>query len=127
MKVKIILSRDGQKCRVRVVPPSVCVAPGGIIRWKVRNGCGRLDGKIGDPALQITDVVMISESGTRPADWLEQACEARFVNVAANESDSTNRLLCEVPDETASGFYKYALKGKEVETLDPNIEVRGPH
>ena len=77
--------------------------------------------------LHVAVVVMISESGTSPADWLEQACEARFVNVAANESDRTNRLLCEVPDATENGFYKYALKGKEVETLDPNIEVRGPH
>ena len=125
VKKMIILTPGGSAgCQVRhVVPPGVCVVPGGVIRWRVVNSCGYLEGTEEEPALEISGLRLIHPDGTtEPASWLD-GCRPVWLKLD-NGTTNTNLLFCDVPDDTTDGVYKYDIKGKDVDAVDPWIEVR---
>jgi hypothetical protein len=125
VKKKIILTPGGAKgCKAQVVPPSVCVVPGGVIRWRVQNHCDRLEGTPQDPALRITNLHPLD--GGTTGDWLGAVCETWFATVEEGSPQYQNLLFCDVPGNVEDGQYKYDLAGSAVDTLDPYIEVRRP-
>ncbi len=131
-KIVVHLARgnDG-RCRADVSPALVCVAPGGIIRWRIDNGCERLVGTKDNPALALTKPrkrsfyldspeVPKPPIGTDPVSILT-ACEPLLAQVEAGRSF----LYCTVRDDAPEGIYKYGLEG-QIDPLDPDIEVRRP-
>jgi hypothetical protein len=130
VKKMIILTPGGHAgCHVQnVVPPSGCVVPGGVIRWRVLNNCDRLPGSEEEPALEITTLTQIFPDGTTaPAGWLFEECQPRFVELETGAPKYKNLLFCDVPEDASDGTYKYDLRGNQVDPLDPYIEVRRPH
>jgi hypothetical protein len=132
--VKALITLDkgnSDKCRASVEPrEGVCVVQGGVIRWKVDNRCGPLEGSRDDPAIAVTELVLetTAKDGTTtetPATWLFDACEAQIPTLEEGAPAKKNMLLCDVPTTTDVGKYKYKLGGK-FEALDPPIRVRPP-
>jgi hypothetical protein len=123
VKVLIDLKPESDRCVAEVTPASVCVAAGGVVRFKVQNGCAAL-GDPDRPALEITKPVF-----KRP---LITALEATglpplFLNCALRvqriDKGASHVVLCDVAADAYEGFYKYGLTGQIV-PLDPDVEVR---
>jgi hypothetical protein len=98
------------------------VAPGGVIRFRIHNQCGDLEGT---PALRITQPVLETTLEGRPFDRKDTRpvlghCTLEFARLKGGEQQV---VLCDVAENLAEGFYKYRLEG-EIEPLDPDIEVR---
>jgi len=110
-------------CSAQVTPASVCVAPGGVVRFKIDNTCE------GRPAFEITQPRKKNLDGSREAldDKLDALSPDR--NVFANCSlevpgPGAEPLRCDVGRSVSDGFYKYSLQGEKIEPLDPDVEVR---
>jgi hypothetical protein len=132
VKVLIRLTLVDKMCHAELTPGSVCVMPGAIIRWKIDNDCQRLEGKDGTPALEITaPIFKVHLDGRRERPKSETSTDAKKkldscrLNAAMIDKGSKIQLFCEVDQNAPYGFYKYGLKGDQIETLDPDVEVRG--
>jgi hypothetical protein len=134
VKAVITLTLVDKKCHADVTPASVCVVPGGVIRWKIDNDCGLLVGSDATPALEIT-----APTFKAPLDGLRESQQTQALKApppklascglkAATLDDRSKvgsvLLFCEVDKNARYGFYKYGLKGK-IDPLDPDVEVRG--
>jgi hypothetical protein len=131
VKAVITLTRVDEKCHADVTPASVCVVPGGVIRWKIDNDCGLLVGSVAEPALEIT-----APTFKAPLDGLRESQQSQAskapppklasCGLRAPTVDDRSKILlfCEVDRNARYGFYKYGLKG-QIDPLDPDVEVRG--
>ena len=123
VKVLIDLKLENNRCVPEVTPASVCVAAGGVVRFKVQNGCAAL-GDPDRPAVEITKPVFKRPLTTQvePTDLPElfQNCVLRVQRI---DRAASHVVLCDVAEEAYEGFYKYGLTGQIV-PLDPDVEVR---
>ena len=123
VKVLVDLRPEGDRCVAEVTPASVCVAAGGVVRFKVENGCAAL-GDPGRPALEITQPVFKRRLTTREEQTrrpqLFQSCSLRVQRI---DKGASQVVLCDVAADAYEGFYKYGLTGQIV-PLDPDVEVR---
>jgi hypothetical protein len=135
VKALISLTVVDQKCHADVTPASVCVVPGGVILWKVDNGCGPLVGSDDAPALEITAPTFKAPLGglresakgqTAKAHPKLESCGLKATRVDDRSRSGSLMLFCEVDKGADYGFYKYGLRGK-IDPLDPDVEVRGSH
>ena len=122
VKVLVDLKPEKNRCVPEVTPASVCVAAGGVVRFKVQNGCSAL----GDPAraaVEITQPVLkrglTTARGETKASPLFQNCVLRVPRI---DKGANLVVLCDVDPEAYEGFYKYGLTG-QIEPLDPDVEV----
>jgi hypothetical protein len=127
-KAVITLTRAKDQCHAVVLPGSVCVKPGGVIRWKIDNGCGAIAGTEAAPALEITVPTYTAPIGDLAAASGEDAERARRldscgIKIASLPDQPLRPVFCEVSLNAANGFYKYGLQGK-IEPVDPDVEVR---
>lgn len=123
VKVLIDLQPQASGCVPVVTPASVCVAPAGVVRFKVKNGCAAL-GSPERPALEISQPTFkraLYTSETTTATGLFQSCSLKVQELPAT---ATVVVLCDIAQEAVEGFYKYSLTGQIV-PLDPDVEVRG--
>jgi hypothetical protein len=131
VRTVIDLDGDPNDCRVTdVKPDEICVVRGGVIRWKVKNKCGDINGNRDEPAIKVTELVQIEdENGNRidpkPADWLFKSCDPQIDSLLDGEGEKLNLLHCDVGKNAPLGKYKYSLGGK-IEPYDPPITVRPP-
>ncbi len=126
VKVLIDLKLKNDRCVPEVTPASVCVAAGGVVRFKVQNGCPAL----GDPdhpdrsAVEITKPVfkrpLTARVGPTALPELFQNCMLRIRRI---DKAASHVVLCDVAEDAYEGFYKYGLTGS-IDPLDPDIEVR---
>jgi hypothetical protein len=129
--VKVLINlrpTDKRGCRAEVTPASVCVAPGGVVRFKIDNECDGLEGEKDTPALEIAQpkFKMALGSKQKPPGGLPPVlanCGLKFARVDRRSPGHDSVLLCDVPNDAFEGFYKYGLSGK-IEPLDPDVEVR---
>lgn len=133
--VKIVIKLtvgDDKKCHADVTPASVCVVPGGVIRWRIDNDCGPLIGSDVGPALEITSPTFKAHLGGLSGKGNSQAskvppklasCALKAPKIEDRSRPGNVLLFCEVDRNAEEGFYKYGLKG-QIEPLDPDIEVR---
>lgn len=129
--VKILINlrpTDKRGCRAEVTPASVCVAPGGVVRFKIDNECDGLEGEKDTPALEIAQpkFKMGLSPQQKPARELPAVlvnCGLKFARVDRRSPGHDLVLFCDVPHDAFFGFYKYGLSGK-IEPLDPDVEVR---
>lgn len=132
--VKVLIDlkpKDGGRCVPEVTPASVCVAPGGVVRFKIQNGCPPPSGG-GGRALEITRPVFklplttrLPTPGPTPTPVpppLFQSCELRVQPIDKSER---RVVWCDVAENAHLGFYKYGLTG-QIEHLDPDVEVQPP-
>jgi len=123
VKVLIELKPSDKGCTAEVTPASVCVAAGGVVRFKVENGCAAL-GDPDRPAVQITRPVFKRRLTTLPAPTgvpeLFQNCVPKVQRI---DRAGSQVVLCDVAPDAFEGFYKYGLTGQIV-PLDPDVEVR---
>ncbi len=121
VKVLVDLKPSADKCAPEVTPASVCVAPAGVVRFRVHNGCGDL-GKPDRPAVEITQPEFKRALfGTEPwTGGLFQSCSLVIPRVAAGANQI---ILCEIAADAPDAFYKYGVKG-DIEPIDPDVEVR---
>jgi hypothetical protein len=122
VKVLIDLKPSADHCAPEVTPASVCVAPGGVVKFRVHNGCRDL-GKPDLPALEITQPAFkraLFGTETWTGGGLFQDCSLKIPQIAAGASPV---ILCEIAADAVDGFYKYGLKG-DIDPLDPDVEVR---
>jgi hypothetical protein len=134
VKVLITLTVVDKKCHADLTPASVCVVPGGVIRWKVDNDCGPLVGSDAAPALEITaPTFKAAQAGSRGNEQGEASkapppklasCGLKAARVEERSKPGNLLLFCEVDRKAPYGFYKYGLKG-QFDPLDPDVEVRG--
>jgi hypothetical protein len=119
VKVLVDLSQVGTRCVPEVTPESVCVAAGGAVRFKVKNGCdsSRALVKITKPVFKRT---LAGKSDSRDKPDLFRSCSLEVPETKKGES---HVLLCDVFADAYEGFYKYGLKGEGFD-LDPGVEVR---
>jgi len=125
VKILIDLQPREAGCVPEVTPASVCVAPAGVVRFKVRNGCAAL-GEPGRPALEISQPTFkraLHTAETTTATGLFQSCSLKVQQLPAA---ATHVVLCEIANDAGEGFYKYSLSGQIV-TLDPDVEVKRGH
>ena len=134
VKVVITLRRGGTRgCQADLSPALVCVAPGGVIRWRVDNACERLAGSKTAPALKFTRPALRDFAAARdemavppkPAVSVEPpsiltACDTQIDELALGQA----YLYCTVHDRAPEGIYKYAVEGEKIDPLDPDVEVR---
>jgi hypothetical protein len=127
--VKVLVQlepRDG-RCVAEVTPASVCVAQGGVVRFKIRNDCGALPADPDRPAVEITPPRFKRGLDALRVKATEQP--ALFVNCSLRipqlDAASSRVLWCDVAEDALDGFYKYGLQG-QIEPLDPDVEVRPP-
>ena len=123
VKAQVLLRSAGKTCKARVRPASVCVAPGGVVRFLIHNQCKDL---VGTPALRITQPVLETKLDGKPfgrkdARPLLGHCTLEFDQFQGGKRQV---VLCDVAEGADEGFYKYEIQGKEIEPLDPDIEVR---
>ena len=123
VKAQILLLSAGNTCKARVRPASVCVAPGGVVRFLIHNQCKDL---VGTPALRITQPILETKLDGKPfgrkdASPLLGNCTLELDQI---KGGGQQVVLCDVDEGAYEGFYKYEIQGKEIETLDPDIEVR---
>jgi hypothetical protein len=117
-------------CRVQAKPPRVCVLAGGVVLWRVANGCRKLEAHPGGPpALAIARIHDVATK--QPAHWDSAACRLALDVVEAATPAKGNTIVCAVPGDAvpegaSSAVFKYDVEGAEIETLDPDIEVRRP-
>ncbi len=131
-KVFITLKKGAAgRCVADLSPALVCMAPGGIIRWRVENDCAELRGTRDHPALRLTKPRLRYFPG--PEDKLspKQEAAAESPSIFAACEPQANALnigrayfYCTVRDTAHEGIYKYAVEGKEIDPLDPEVEVR---
>ena len=123
VKVLVDLKLEKDRCVPEVTPASVCVAAGGVVRFKVQNGCSAL-GDPSRPALEISQPVfkrrLTAARDETKQSPLFQNCVLRVPKI---DRGSNQVLLCDVDPEAYEGFYKYGLTG-QIEALDPDVEVR---
>jgi hypothetical protein len=123
VKVLIDLKPEKDRCVAEVTPASVCVAAGGVVRFRVQNGCAAL-GDSDRPALEITKPVFKRPLTTRAAPTglpeLFQNCVLRVQRI---DRAASHVVLCDIAADAYEGFYKYGLTGQVV-PLDPDVEVR---
>jgi hypothetical protein len=130
VKVLIDLKPENDRCVPEVTPASVCVARGGVVRFKIENGCSAL-GDGGRPALEITRPIFKRRLTNRPPTTELAATAATDVELFQNCKLSVQRIdkaashvvLCDVAEKASEGYYKYGLTGQIV-PLDPDVEVR---
>jgi hypothetical protein len=121
--VKVLIQVKGDdhgSCRFEVTPTSVCVARGGSVQFKVDNTCGVL--KAG-PAIEISQPrwKRLDAGARAPKDGILTGCSLRLA-----PSDKPHGIAtCHVNSDAGEGFYKYDIRGEGIETLDPDIEIRG--
>jgi hypothetical protein len=123
--VKVTLTPRGQVCAAAVPPAQnrVCVVQGGVVRWRIHNACRDLKTKA-RPAFEVANV-RIKSTGEAPK-WAFEGCSLRLDDLPQARTPKGQVLLCGVPEDADVGIYKYDIQGEEVETLDPDIEVRRP-
>lgn len=133
VKVVVTLTRgaDG-KCRPDVSPALVCVAPGGIIRWKVDNDCDRQMGSHESPAFKVTRPKLRDFSTARASKPSAAPSAAAAPPSILTGCDTHLAVLepglaylyCTVRDDAHEGIYKYGVEGANIDPLDPDVEVR---
>jgi hypothetical protein len=133
VKVLVELNLDEKgRCVPEVTPASVCVAAGGVVRFRVHNRC-TARGDAGRPAVLISQPVFKRKLAApreeeKPAaarderryEPLFRSCE---LTVAKISQGADHVVLCDVDTEAYEGFYKYGVTG-HIEPLDPDVEVR---
>jgi hypothetical protein len=122
VKILIDLKPSADRCAPEVTPASVCVAPAGVVRFRVHNGCGEL-GKPDRPAVEITQPEFKRALfGAEPwtGGGLFQSCSLKIPQMAAGANQV---ILCEIAADAPDAFYKYGVKG-DIEPIDPDVEVR---
>lgn len=123
VKVLIDLKLENNRCVPEVTPASVCVAAGGVVRFKVQNACPAL----GDPdraAVEITKPVFKRPLTTRvEPTHLPELFQNCVLKVQRIDKAASQVVLCDVAKDAYEGFYKYGLTGLIV-PLDPDVEVR---
>jgi hypothetical protein len=119
VKVLVELNQVGTKCVPEVTPASVCVAAGGVLRFKVQNDCDspRSLVTITKPFFKRT---LTGKRESRDKPDLFRSCS---LEVPAIKKGDSHVLLCDVFGDAYEGFYKYGLRGEGFE-LDPDVEVR---
>jgi hypothetical protein len=125
--VKILIrlrpSQTTKGCTSEVTPASVCVARGGVVRFKIENGCRDR------PPIEITQPTWkklpgLLEAPVGKADARLEAWKV-FANCELKLASGVELLRCDVGSLAFDGFYKYSVKGERVDELDPDVEVRG--
>jgi len=123
VKVLVDLKLDKGRCVAEVTPASVCVAAGGVVRFKVQNGCAAL-AEPDRPALEISQPVfkrrLPGPRGETKGSPVFQNCVLRMPKI---DRGANQVVLCDVDPQAYEGFYKYSLTG-QIEPLDPDVEVR---
>lgn len=121
-----------RRCRADVSPALVCAAPGGIIRWTIDNDCDRLVGPKEDPAFRLTrprlryfrpaEEKLVAAAPDRDAEMpsILTACDTLLTELPPGRT----YVYCTVRDDAHEGIYKYGVEGREVDPLDPDVEVR---
>jgi hypothetical protein len=125
VKILIELKPSADRCAPEVTPASVCVAPAGVVRFRVHNRCGDL-GKPDRPALEITQPAFkraLFGTETWTGGGLFQNCSLKVPQIAAGASQI---ILCDIAADALDGFYKYGLEG-DIVPVDPDVEVRRGH
>ena len=125
--VKILIqlrpTRTPKGCSPEVTPASVCVAPGGVVRFRIENECRER------PPIEITQPTRKKLPGMleAPAGKDDSRLEAWKVlaNCELKLASGAEILRCDVGSLVFDGFYKYSVKGERVDELDPDVEVRG--
>ena len=123
VKVLIDLKASEDHCVAEVTPASVCVAPGGAVRFKVLNSsCTQRES--GRPAVEIGQPKFKRPLGNEPVQPvippLFQNCVPKVDRIGKGGSQV---VLCDVAANAVEGFYKYGLTG-QIDPLDPDVEVR---
>lgn len=120
VKVLIELTSTPAGCRPVVTPASVCVAPGGKVHFKVKSECDRpARARVAEPKQKK------SADGSTPGSPASiPACALEFDPLEKGQASSRH---CDIDRGVPEGYYKYAVEGDGVETLDPDIEVRKSH
>ncbi len=122
--VKVLISIDPKdKCVPEVTPGSVCVAPGGVVRFRIQNNCEpKTPFEITQPEfrrpLKPADERIPTASsmpGAQSQRSIFENCTLRVPAVASHF------IHCDVPEDAPPGFYRYKLRGGV--TLDPDVEV----
>lgn len=119
-KVLIDLQRKEKGCVPEVTPASVCVAPGGTVRFKIRYGCGlggQTSVEIGTPNFK-RRLDGHTDDAERPAIFSGCSPQPQLP-----EPERIQVVHCDVSEYALPGFYKYSLSQKGVFTLDPDVEV----
>jgi hypothetical protein len=123
-KVAVTLTLKDGVC-VAAVPKAdehVCVVQGGAVRWRVHNKCKALLKKQ-RPAFEIANLK--NRQTQQAPTWSFEGCSMGLDEVPLDEVTSKGQvLLCGVPETATVATYKYEIQGEEIETLDPDIEVR---
>jgi hypothetical protein len=126
VKVLIDLKASNDHCVAEVTPASVCVAPGGVVRFKVLNSSCTL-GDTSRPAVEIGQPRFKRPLGKEPPPTepptLLQNCVPR---VGGIDRSASQVVLCDIAENAVEGFYKYGLTG-QIDPLDPDVEVRRGH
>lgn len=125
--VKVLIrlrpSKTAKGCSAEVTPASVCVAPGGVVRFKVDNECkGRPPIEITQPTLKKLPGMLEAQAGK--ADPRLEAWKV-LANCELKLASGAEILRCDVGSLVFDGFYKYSVKSERVDELDPDVEVRG--
>jgi len=126
VKILILLHPTATGCGAEVTPASVCVAPGGVVRFRVVSTCRVLEGDEQNPALRITEpsrkkLPHLSMEAEKAVPSLLETCRLKFARIDPRVPEVVH---CDVNEKASHGFYKYGLQGK-IDPLDPDIEVRG--
>lgn len=124
VKVLIFLHPKEDRCVPEVTPASVCVAPGGVVRFKIQNEC-RLPVEKGREGIEITRPRFRRSHAPRPEPGpprhedrpIFENCSLQIPQLAARHV-----IHCDVREDAAPGFYKYGLTG--IVSLDPDVEVQ---
>jgi hypothetical protein len=124
VKVLVDLREKDGHCVPEVTPASVCVAPGGAVRFRIQNGCKSVDP--GRAVVEISQPRFKPPLAAKPLvpdkkPEIFQGCSLQFQRFNEKGKDV---LLCGVPEDAVEGFYKYDIGGTGIETLDPDVEVR---
>lgn len=119
VKVLIDLRKQERRCVPVVLPGSVCVAPGGVVRFKLQSEC-KLVGKEIEITAPRWDRPLHDGQPVRPEKPpILGNCSRRFPRPGA---ETGNVIHCDVPADAVPGFYIYEITG--VEGADPDIEIR---
>jgi hypothetical protein len=125
--VKVLIhlraSQTPKGCSADVTPSSVCVARGGVVRFRIQNECKER------APIEITQPIQKKLPGSleAPVDKANARLGAWnvFANCELKLPTGAEFLYCDVGSLVGYGFYKYSIKGEKVDELDPDVEVRG--
>jgi hypothetical protein len=120
-KVLIALRLEGDRCVPEVTPASVCVAPGGVVRFKIENGCPLRDPS--RPPVEIGPTEFKRRlDGTTDKITPPDVFNCSYGISQPKEAMSRHHVIhCDVDERATPGFYKYGLKG--IVSLDPDVEI----